>query len=34
LSRMLRDLSERGYIRVDGRVITILDHARLAGLAA
>lgn len=34
LSRMLRELSERGYIRVEGRVITILDHARLAGLAA
>jgi len=34
LSRMLRELSERGYIRVQGRVITILDHARLAGLAA
>jgi CRP-like cAMP-binding protein len=34
LSRMLRDLSERGCIRVEGRVITILDRARLAGLAA
>jgi CRP/FNR family transcriptional regulator, dissimilatory nitrate respiration regulator len=34
LSRMLRDLSERGCIRVDGRVITILDHALLAGIAA
>jgi CRP-like cAMP-binding protein len=34
LSRMLRDLSERGCIRVEGRVITILDHARLAGLTA
>jgi CRP-like cAMP-binding protein len=34
LSRMLRELSERGYIRVEGRVIVILDHARLAGLAS
>jgi CRP-like cAMP-binding protein len=34
LSRMLRDLSERGCIRVEGRVITILDRERLAGLAA
>lgn len=34
LSRMLRDLSSRGCIRVEGRVITILDRARLAGLAA
>lgn len=34
LSRMLRVLSARGCIRVDGRVITILDRARLAGLAA
>jgi hypothetical protein len=30
---MLRDLSERGCIRVEGRVITILDRERLAGLA-
>lgn len=34
LSRMLRELSERGYIRVEGRVITILDREHLAGLAA
>jgi CRP/FNR family transcriptional regulator, dissimilatory nitrate respiration regulator len=34
LSRMLRDLSERGCIRVEGRVITILDHAQLAQLSA
>jgi CRP/FNR family transcriptional regulator, dissimilatory nitrate respiration regulator len=34
LSRMLRDLSERGCIRVEGREITILDRARLDGLAA
>lgn len=34
LSRMLRDLSGRGYIRVEGRVITILDRERLAELAA
>jgi CRP-like cAMP-binding protein len=34
LSRMLRDLSERGCIRVEGRMITILDRERLAGLAA
>lgn len=34
LSRMLRDLTERGCIRVEGRVITILDQQRLVGLAA
>lgn len=34
LSRMLRDLTERGCIRVEGRLITILDQQRLAGLAA
>jgi CRP-like cAMP-binding protein len=34
LSRMLRDLSQRGCIRVEGREITILDRERLAGLAA
>lgn len=34
LSRMLRDLSDRGCILVEGREITILDRARLAGLAA
>jgi len=34
LSRMLRGLSERGCIRVEGRVITILDRTRLSGLAA
>lgn len=34
LSRMLRELSRRGCIRVEGRAITILDRERLAGLAA
>lgn len=34
LSRMLRDLTRRGCIRVEGRAITILDRERLAGLAA
>jgi CRP/FNR family transcriptional regulator, dissimilatory nitrate respiration regulator len=34
LSRMLRDLTERGCIRVEGREITILDRAHLDGLAA
>lgn len=34
LSRMLRDLTQRGCIRVEGRAITILDRERLAGLAA
>jgi CRP-like cAMP-binding protein len=34
LSRMLRDLSQRGCIRVEGRDITILDRKQLAGLAA
>lgn len=34
LSRMLRELTRRGCIRVEGRAITILDRARLAGLAA
>jgi CRP/FNR family transcriptional regulator, dissimilatory nitrate respiration regulator len=34
LSRMLRDLSKRGCIRVEGREITILDQERLVGLAA
>jgi hypothetical protein len=31
---MLRELSDRGCIRVERRDITILDRARLAGLAA
>lgn len=34
LSRMLRELSQRGCIRVEGRDITILDREQLAGLAA
>lgn len=34
LSRMLRDLSARGCIRVEGRVITILDRAQLTRMAA
>ena len=34
LSRLLRELSERGCIRVEGREIAILDRERLAGLAA
>jgi len=33
LSRMLRELSQRGCIRVEGREITILDREQLAGLA-
>jgi CRP-like cAMP-binding protein len=33
LSRMLRELSQRGCIRVEGRDITILDREQLAGLA-
>jgi len=34
LSRMLRELTRRGCIRVEGRVITIVDGTSLSGLAA
>jgi len=33
LSRTLRKLSDEGYLRVEGKIITILDHDLLIDLA-